>query len=194
MATRLPAPRRRRQLLDVATAVFGGSGYHEASMDDVAEAAGVTKPVLYQHFASKRELYLELLDDVGTRLIDAVVAATRAADDPHQQVEAGFRAYFGFVAGHANAFRLLFGGARQPDEECVAVADRVEQVMADIIAGLIDVDLDPEHRRLLGHAVVGLAEATSRQWVRQEMRPDPNRLARWIADAAWSGLRGLRPD
>jgi AcrR family transcriptional regulator len=82
MATRLPAPRRRRQLLDVATAVFGGSGYHEASMDEVAEAAGVTKPVLYQHFASKRELYLELLDDVGTRLIDAVVAATRAADDP----------------------------------------------------------------------------------------------------------------
>jgi AcrR family transcriptional regulator len=150
--------------------------------------------VLYQHFASKRELYLELLDDVGTRLIDAVVAATRAADDPHQQVEAGFRAYFGFVAGHANAFRLLFGGARQPDEECVAVAERVEQVMADIIAGLIDVDLDPEHRRLLGHAVVGLAEATSREWVRQDMRPDAGLLARWIADAAWSGLRGLRPD
>jgi AcrR family transcriptional regulator len=194
MATRLPAPRRRRQLLDVATAVFGGSGYHEASMDEVAEAAGVTKPVLYQHFASKRELYLELLDDVGTRLIDAVVAATRAAEDPHQQVEAGFRAYFGFVAGHANAFRLLFGGARQPDEECVAVAERVAQVMADIIAGLIDVDLDPEHRRLLGHAVVGLAEATSRQWVRQDMQPDAGLLARWIADAAWSGLRGLRPD
>jgi len=194
MATRLPAPRRRRQLLDVATDVFGESGYHQASMDAVAEAAGVTKPVLYQHFASKRELYLELLDDVGTRLIDAVVAATRAADDPHHQVEAGFRAYFGFVAGHASAFRLLFGGARQPDEECAAVAERVEQVMADIIAGLIDVDLDPEHRRLLGHAVVGLAEGTSREWARQDMAPDPGRLARWIADAAWSGLRGLRPD
>jgi len=50
MAARLPAPRRRRQLLDVALAVFGESGYHDASMDSVAEAAGVTKPVLYQHF------------------------------------------------------------------------------------------------------------------------------------------------
>src|ERR1700694_5747504 len=117
MATRLPAPRRRRQLLDVATAVFGGSGYHEASMDEVAEAAGVTKPVLYQHFAAKRSLSLELLDDGATRLVDAVVAATRAADDPHQQVEAGFRAYFGFVAGHANAFRLLLGGGRHPHED-----------------------------------------------------------------------------
>jgi len=194
MATRLPAPRRRRQLLEVATDVFGESGYHQVSMDAVAEAAGVTKPVLYQHFASKRELYLELLDDVGTRLIDAVVAATRAAGEPHQQVEAGFRAYFGFVAGHANAFRLLFGGARQPDEECAAVAERVEQAMAGTIAELIDVDLDPEHRRLLGHAVVGLAEGTSRHWVRRGMSPDPARLAQWVADAAWSGLRGLRPD
>jgi len=194
VATRLPAPRRRRQLLEVATDVFGESGYHQASMDAVAEAAGVTKPVLYQHFASKRELYLELLDDVGTRLIDAVVAATRAAGEPHQQVEAGFRAYFGFVAGHANAFRLLFGGTRQPDEECAAVAGRVEEAMAGVIAELIDVDLDPEHRHLLGHAVVGLAEGTSRHWVRRGMVPDPARLAQWAADAAWSGLRGLRPD
>ena len=66
--------------------------------------------------------------------------------------------------------------------------------MAEIIAGLIDVGLEPEHRRLLGHAVVGLAEGTSRHWVRQGLAPDPGRLARWVADAAWSGLRGLRPD
>ena len=66
--------------------------------------------------------------------------------------------------------------------------------MAGTIAELIDVDLDPEHRRLLGHAVVGLAEGTSRHWVRRGMSPDPARLAQWVADAAWSGLRGLRPD
>jgi hypothetical protein len=66
--------------------------------------------------------------------------------------------------------------------------------MAEIIAGLIDVDIEPEHRRLLGHAVVGLAEGTSRHWVRQGLAPDPSKLAKWVADAAWSGLRGLRPD
>src|SRR4029077_1328970 len=90
MAARLPAPRRRRQLLDVAVEVFGTSSYHLASMgdiaeagggtsratvaslDDTAEAGGVPKPVLYQHFASKRELYLELLADVGNQLMEAV--------------------------------------------------------------------------------------------------------------------------
>src|SRR5437764_485619 len=64
---RLPAVQRRRQLLDVSLEVFAGRGFHAASMAEVAQAAGVTKPVLYQHFGSKRELYLELLDDVGQR-------------------------------------------------------------------------------------------------------------------------------
>src|SRR5687768_4632909 len=70
--TRLPAARRRQQLLDVALGVFAERGFHPTSMNDLAEAAGVTKPVLYQHFGSKRELYLELLDDVGTRLRTAI--------------------------------------------------------------------------------------------------------------------------
>jgi AcrR family transcriptional regulator len=194
MAARLPAPRRRRQLLDVATEVFGESGYHQVSMDAVAEAAGVTKPVLYQHFGSKRELYLELLDDVGNRLVEEVVAATSAAGHPHEQVEAGFRAYFAFVASHANAFRLLFGGGVEPDREFAAVARRVEQAMAGAIAELIDLDVGLEHRRLLAHGVVGLAEGASRHWVAAGLAQDPELLARWVAELAWAGLRGLRPD
>jgi AcrR family transcriptional regulator len=69
MAVRLPAPERRRQLLDVALEAFSARGFHPTSMHEIAEAAGVTKPVLYQHFSSKRELYLELLDDVAGRLL-----------------------------------------------------------------------------------------------------------------------------
>src|SRR5690242_16718988 len=98
MSTRLPAPARRRQLLDVALTVFAARGYHATSMNDVAEAAGVTKPVLYQHFRSKRALYLELLEDVGGRLQDAIGKATATADGPRDQVKSGFRAYFNFVA------------------------------------------------------------------------------------------------
>src|ERR1700736_5797477 len=88
--TRLPAHRRRRQLLDVAVEVFADRGYHGTSMEGVAEAAGVTKPVLYQHFSSKRELYVELLDDVGSRLVQVVTQAVAEAHGPHQQSEAGF--------------------------------------------------------------------------------------------------------
>ena len=78
MVPRLPAARRRRQLLDVALEVFATSGFHQTSMEEVAEAAGVTKPVLYQHFGSKRELYLELLEDVGGQMMAAV---DRSGDD-----------------------------------------------------------------------------------------------------------------
>src|SRR5438067_13820852 len=109
MVPRLPAARRRRQLLDVALDVFGASGFHRTSMDDVAEAAGVTKPVLYQHFGSKRELYLELLDDVGRQLLDSILKATAEAEGPRRQVETDFAAYFHFVARNVRAFTLLFG-------------------------------------------------------------------------------------
>src|SRR6476646_7442621 len=115
--TRLPAARRRRQLLDVALETFAARGYHPTSMNDIAEAAGVTKPVLYQHFRSKRALYLELLEDVGGRLQDAIEKAVSEADGPREQVTAGFTAYFHFVADQTTAFQLLFGGGARRDEE-----------------------------------------------------------------------------
>ena len=243
---RLPAARRRDQLLDVALGLFGAHGYHETSMEDIAEAAGVTKPVLYQHFPSKRRLYLELLETVGSELTDAVTSSA-SASTPHQQVLAGFRAYFRFVARRPSAFRLLFGsGARRRDEFADAVRV-VEDNLARTIAGYIDAGLDPEHRAVLGYAIVGLAEVTGRQWASQldaagtrpgdrqlvpgrpapeggqdrpapnggQDRPAPNggqdrpapaetgtrgldpadgdRLAQWLADLAWAGLRSLPP-
>ena len=68
VSNRLPAAERRKQLLDVAMTVFADSGYHGASMNDVASTAGVTKPVLYQHFHSKQDLYSKLINNVDSRL------------------------------------------------------------------------------------------------------------------------------
>jgi AcrR family transcriptional regulator len=193
MALRLPAARRRRQLLDRALEVFADKGFHEASMDEVAVAAGVTKPVLYQHFDSKRELYRELLTDVGEQLRETVLSSTARAAGPRQQVEAGFLAYFSFVADHANAFRLLFGSGRQADAEFAAIAVRVESAIAESVAALITADIDDEHRALLAHGIVGLAESTSRYWVAHDLDLDPVRLAARVADLTWAGLRGIRP-
>ncbi|GAC1530697.1 MAG: TetR/AcrR family transcriptional regulator [Acidimicrobiales bacterium] len=192
VTARLPAAQRRRQLLDTALDVFGALGYHRASMDAVAEAAGVTKPVLYQHFGSKRELYLEVLGDVGTRLMDTVALAARRAGTPRQQVEAGFRAYFNFVRDHAGAFRLLFGGLDR-DDEFAAVAANVQETMAQTVAELIAVEVDAEHRQILAHGVIGLAESTSRRWIGQDLDLDPDVLAARVAELAWAGLRGIRP-
>jgi AcrR family transcriptional regulator len=198
-SSRLPAPRRRRQLLDVAIAVFADRGFFGTSMEDVADAAGVTKPVLYQHFSSKRHLYLELLDDVGQQLVDAVLGAVATAPGPREQVEAGFGAYFRFVARQTNAFRLLFGAGVRRDEQFADAVGRFEDTMAVAVAELIEADLDPEHQRLLGYGIVGLAEVTSRHWVTTGdgqgiTIEEADRLARRLGDLAWAGLRGVHPD
>lgn len=162
-------------------------------MNDLAEAAGVTKPVLYQHFGSKRELYLELLDDVGTQLRESIDKAISEATTPREQVEHGFGAYFRFVAGHQAAFQVLFGGGSRRDEEFAAHARRVEDSIATAIAALIEVPgLDADARRLLAHGIVGLAEGTGRHWLRDGATGDPDQLAARVAELAWAGLRGLR--
>jgi AcrR family transcriptional regulator len=192
-ASRLPAARRRQQLLEVALRVFGEQGFHPASMNDVADAAGVTKPVLYQHFRSKRDLYREVLTDVGAQLLDAITKATTAAESPHEQVELGFIAYFRWVAAHEPAFRVLFGGGTRRDEEFAAQVAKVEGAIAEAIATLIDVEgLDAAQRRQLAHGLVGLAEGTSRLWMAEGAEQPPEELARLVADLAWHGLRGIR--
>src|SRR3546814_17606241 len=110
---RLPAARRRSQLLEVALEVFGERGFHTTSMNDVAVAAGVTKPVLYQHFRSKRDLYREVLNDVGALLLVEITKATAAATTPHAPVEIGFRAFFRLLAAQQAAFRVAFGGGNR---------------------------------------------------------------------------------
>ena len=192
-SVRLPAAERRRQLLDEALEVFASRGFHATSMSDVAEAAGVTKPVLYQHFASKRELYLELLDDVGGQLQSSILEATASAEGPRQQVEAGFAAYFRHVSTHRSAFTLLFGSGARLDGEFTEAVERVEVAIAAAVAALIDADIDDLHRRILAFGVIGLAESTSRHWIAEDLDLDPDLLARQVGALAWAGLRGVRP-
>jgi AcrR family transcriptional regulator len=197
----MPAAERRTQLLDVALERFAATGYHATSMEDIADAAGVTKPVLYQHFHSKQELYSELLDTVGKGLLSDLAGRAAAESDPYQQVLAGFRAYFSFVCERTSAFQLLFGsGARLADEFTESVRG-LEEAIAATIAGFIRADISDEHRDLLGHAIVGLAEVAARRWMARqgdsesditELNPtEAERMAVRLADLVWAGLRGL---
>jgi AcrR family transcriptional regulator len=195
---RLPADQRRRQLLDVAREVFAGTGFHQTSMDDIAEAAGVTKPVLYQHFPSKRALYLELLTDTGRQLLDALTAATARVPTGRERVQAGFRAYFEFVTRSRAGFRLLFGASIRTDPEFAAIVDGVVRSAADAISELIDIPASDEHRRVLAMALVGMAESVGRRASDgtdgTDEYSDAEALASWIAELAWFGLRGVRSE
>src|SRR3954464_8958230 len=107
---RMPRSVRRKQLLAAAQEVFVANGYHAAAMDDIAERAGVSKPVLYQHFPGKLDLYLALLDTQAEALADAVIAALAGTNDNQARVHAVLSAYFAFVdrSDHDGAFRLIF--------------------------------------------------------------------------------------
>ena len=162
---RLTADARRRQLFDAALWLFAEHGYAATTMDDIAEAAGVTKPLVYQHFESKRALYLELMDVFASELVTRIVDATATADGPRQQVERGFAAYFALMVDNEEAFRLLYGREAPADPELGEALRRVEETIAQAIDPLIDAGLEPEHRLLLAHAVVGMAEGASRHWL-----------------------------
>jgi AcrR family transcriptional regulator len=208
-ARRLTADARRRQLFEVALALFAEHGYPSTTMDDIAEAAGVTKPLVYQHFESKRALYLELMDVFSSELVTRIVKATATAEGPRQQVELGFAAYFELMVDNEQAFRLLYGRDAPDDPELGAALRRVEDAIAEAIDPLIDAGLEPSHRLLLAHAVVGMAEGASRHWLeaRREIpaddgsgttvvsRGDPTEeaavLAAQLADFAWAGLRQI---
>lgn len=189
---RLPAAERRHQLLDVAVRVFAASSFTRTSMNEIAEAAGVTKPVLYRHFPSKRALFLEVLADVGGRLRGAVAEATATAGSPRAQVERGFQALFRFVADEPEAFGLLLRSSRWSSDELAAEAQRFERDMAELVSSLIDVPgLDRDHRRQLAHGIVGMADAAARVWLRDGMAVPPDELAARMAELAWAGLRGV---
>ena len=190
---RLSATARREQILDVALEVFGRAGFHGASMNDVADAAGVTKPVLYQHFDSKRELYRALLEEVGNRLLSAIAKATADAPDGRSQTQRGFQAYFRWVAEDHDEFKLLYGGGTRRDDEFRSAIRHVTAEAANAIAPLIAVDIDPEHRRTIAHALVGLAEGASRRLVERGENFDPDEIARQVSDLAWAGLRAVHP-
>jgi AcrR family transcriptional regulator len=191
-APRLSADARRQQILDVAIDVFGRSGYYGASMNDIADAAGVTKPVLYQHFDSKSDLYGALLDDVGARLLNAIAKETANAVDGREQTEKGFLAYFRWVAERHDEFMLLFGGSSRHADEFSARIRRITDDAAAAIAPLIAVDIDPGHRNTLAHALVGLAEGASRRLVGNGERFDPDEIAREVSALAWAGLRAVQ--
>ena len=115
-ATRLPREQRRQQVLAAALEIFSAAGYHAASMDDIADRAGVSKPVLYQHFTSKLDLYLDLLDLAIEDLLAAAHSALTHTNDNRERVSSWVNAYFGFVENPNGAFRLFFENDLANDE------------------------------------------------------------------------------
>ncbi len=191
-STRLPRQARRRQLLGAAQEVFVAQGYHAAAMDEIAERAGVSKPVLYQHFPGKLELYLALLDESVEALTETIRRALASTTDNKQRVSATFQAFFDFVAGTGEAFRLVFESDLRNEP---AVRDRLDATMrvhADMISEFIreDAGLDDDQAHLLGIGLVGMAQVSATYWLSTDGAIPKDAAEQLVARLAWRGISG----
>jgi AcrR family transcriptional regulator len=190
--SRLPRQARRRQLLGAAQEVFVAQGYHAAAMDDIADRAGVSKPVLYQHFPGKLELYLALLDESVDALTATVRNALASTTDNKQRVTATFTAFFDFVGSTGQAFRLVFESDLRNEP---AVRDRLDRSMrdcAEMISEIIreDAGLGDDEAHLLGMGLVGMAQVSATFWLSTDQMIPKDAAEQLIARLAWRGISG----
>ncbi len=196
---RLTAEARRAAILDSARAVFSAHGYHSASIDDIAREAGVSKALIYEHFASKQELYANLLESHASELSDRLAAAVAGVDGSEQRLETGLDAFFRFVEERREAWRILFREAADP--EVVAVLDRVLAQVTTLVAAMIAAEPGVQTQgeseserdegiRLLAQMLVGAIQSVANWWADHREVPR-ERLVESAMEFTWLGLDRL---
>ncbi len=192
-------------LVEVAIQTFSRKGYHDTTMEEVALGAGITKPVIYQHFRSKQELYIAILSQVGEDMIAALSSATATVDSSEERFRRGIGAYFRFVYDHRTAFELIFGSGPRRDPEFRTIIAGVEERIANNITSELDRQLAGDHRHLIASGVQALAEGLARRYIREHSREldsdgielpfDESIAAQWsnqLAELIWIGVRGIQ--
>lgn len=189
---RMPRRERRAQLLSSALEVFVAQGYHSAAMDDIAERAGVSKPVLYQHFPGKLELYLALLDTSCDQIIENCRLALDSTHDNKLRVGATVDAFFEYVALDTGAFRLVFESDLTNEPAVREHVERVTTECAALIAHVIrdDTGLPDDASYLLAVSLVGMAQVSARFWLKDAGAIPRGDAAALVSALAWRGIRG----
>lgn len=187
---RLPREERRNQLLCAAHEVFVSNGYHGTAMDEIAEKAMVSKPVLYQHFPGKRELYLALLDRHLEQLHQMLAAALSSTTDNKERVRATVEAYFQFIAQESQGHRLVFESDLHNDPEVSGRLEALNAWHADAIADAItsETSLGAPEARLLGRALAGMAQVSARYWLESEGELDRELASDLVYRLVWRGI------
>ena len=189
-AARLSRSDRRSQLLSAAKSVFVSQGYHAAAMDEIAERAGVSKPVLYQHFQSKLELYSALLGESAQEMVGLVRQALTGTTDNDERVHRAVQAYFTFVADDSQTYRLIFESDLRGSKEVAQIVDQATQDCIDAITDTITTDTgtDPERARLLASGLVGLSQVSARYWLAQGGTVSREEAIELLSALAWRGI------
>ncbi len=190
---RLPRGERRALLLTAALEVFTAAGYHAAAMDEIAVRANVSKPVLYQHFPSKLDLYLAVLDFHIDTLVFEIQKAIASTPDNANRVKATVLAYFNFIEREGEAFRLLFESDMSVEP---AVRERLNRMTYDCAAAVsavisLDTGLPQEAAMLLGVGMIGYAQVTARHWLDRDSKLTRQQAVELVENLMWRGISGF---
>lgn len=190
---RLPRDERRAQLLVAALEVFTAAGYHSAAMDEIADRANVSKPVLYQHFPSKLELYLAVLDLHIDSLVFAIQKAIASNRENSSRVAATVEAYFGFIDSEGEAFRLLFESDMNLEPQVRERLNRMTYDCAAAVSAVISIDtgLGKEESMMLAVGIIGTVQTTARHWLDRDGKIDRQRATELVMNLIWRGISGF---
>ena len=192
-SARLPRDERRAQLLIAALEVFTAAGYHSAAMDEIADRANVSKPVLYQHFPSKLDLYLAVLDMQIDSLVFAIQKAIASNRENSSRVAATVEAYFGFIDSEGEAFRLLFESDMNLEPQVRERLNRMTYDCAAAISAVISIDtgLGKEESMMLAVGIIGTVQTTARHWLDRDGKIDRQRATELVMNLIWRGISGF---
>ena len=192
-AARLPRDERRAQLLVAALEVFTAAGYHSAAMDEIADRANVSKPVLYQHFPSKLELYLAVLDLHIDSLVFAIQKAIASTRENSSRVSATVEAYFGFINSEGEAFRLLFESDMNLEPQVRERLNRMTYDCAAAVSAVISIEtgLGKEESMMLAVGIIGTVQTTARHWLDRDGKIDRQRATELVMNLIWRGISGF---
>jgi len=188
--SRLPRDERRGQLLVAASEIFVDRGYHAAGMDEIADRAGVSKPVLYQHFSSKLELYLAVLARHVENLVSGVRQALRTTTDNRQRLRAAVQAFFDFIEHDSQGYRLIFENDYVTEPQVAAQVKVATESCTDAVFDLISRDsgLEAHRARMIAVGLVSVSVDSARYWLNND-RPIPRDDAiNGTVQFAWGGL------
>jgi len=166
MRTRLPRAERERQMLDTARALFAARGYADVTMDEVAAAVGVTKPLLYNYFGNKEQLFLACLKPAADALVESVVSAVQDAPDAPTALRDGIHAFFAFLDSDGEAWRVLHDETLPGGGEIAARVGEYRARMEALVTASLQERTESRAVEPLSVAIFGAAEALGRWWLK----------------------------
>jgi len=188
--SRMPRDERRGQLLTTASEVFVDRGFHATGMDEIADRAGVSKPVLYQHFSSKLDLYLAVLQQHVDILVSGVRQALRTTTDNRQRLRSAVQAFFDFIEHDSQGYRLIFENDYSNEPQVAGQVKVATEACTDAVFDLISSDsgLDPHRARMIAVGLVGVSVDCARYWLDAERPISKEDAVDGTVQFAWGGL------